>query len=122
MPKTSMITAALYLVSAAGGTPVKLQRANGTGDVTNSWPKWAPALAANKVWWLAFSSTRDYGHVLVNSTRQEIKGSKKPQIWITAIQVNKLGGGSDPSFPAFWLPGQRIDSGNHIPFWTKTLQ
>jgi hypothetical protein len=114
--------ASLHLVPAAGGAPVKLQRANGSGKVTNSWPKWAPALSGAKIWWLAFSSTRDYGHVLMNSLGHDIKGSKKPQIWVTAIRVDKLGGASDPSYPAFWLPGQRTDSGNHIPFWTKTLQ
>jgi len=115
-------SASLYLVPSASGTPVKLQRANGSGNVTNSWSRWAPALSGAKIWWLAFSSTRDYGHVLVNSTSLDFKGSKKPQIWVTAIRVDKLGSGSDPSYPAFWLPGQRTDSGNHIPFWTKTLQ
>jgi WD40-like Beta Propeller Repeat len=115
-------SASLHLVPSAGGTPVTLQGANGKGNVTNSWPKWAPALSGAKIWWLAFSSTRDYGNLLANSLGHDIKGSKKPQIWVTAIRLDKLGGGSDPSYPAFWLPGQRTNSGNHIPFWTKTLQ
>ena len=93
-----------------------------TGKVTNTWAKWAPSSSSVGVWWLAFSSTRDYGAVLINSTKQDIQGEKHPQIWITAIRLDLLAKGKDPSHPAFWLPGQRTDSGNHIPFWTRTLK
>lgn len=114
--------ATLHIVPATGGTPVALKRANSTGKVTNTWAKWAPSSSSVGVWWLAFSSTRDYGAVLINSTKQDIQGEKHPQIWITAIRLDLLAKGKDPSHPAFWLPGQRTDSGNHIPFWTKTLK
>ena len=113
----------LYLIDASGGKPVALTRANGKGKVTNSWPKWAPdSSGSSGVWWLAFSSTRDYGRILVNSTKKDIKYAKAPQIWITAVRRDQLGKATDPSYPAFWLPGQRTDSGNHIPFWTLTLK
>ena len=116
--------ATLHLVSAAGGTPVALARANSSGKLTNSWPKWGPAGASSSetIWWLAFSSTRDYGHLLVNSTKKDVKGAKHPQIWITAIDVSKLASAQDPSHAAFWLPGQQTGSGNHIPFWTKSIK
>ncbi len=114
--------ATLHIIPAKGGTPVTLKRANATGKITNSWAKWAPSSGNVAVWWLAFSSTRDYGTVLINSTKKDIRGEKYPQIWVTAIRLDLLASGKDPSYPAFWLPGQRIDSGNHIPFWTKTLK
>jgi hypothetical protein len=115
--------ATLYLVRASGGTPIALSRTNGPGDRTNSWPKWAPALPGSGTWWLAFSSTRDYGKVLVNSTKPNEKGAKRPQIWIAAIDTAALATGTgDPGFAAFWLPGQDTSSGNHIPFWTETLK
>ncbi len=114
--------ARLYIIPAAGGSPVALTRANASGKITNSWAKWAPASGSVSVWWLAFSSTRDYGAVLVNSTKKDIRGEKHPQIWVTAVRTDLLAAGKDPSSPAFWLPGQRTDSGNHIPFWTRTLK
>ena len=114
--------ATLHIIPSAGGTPVTLKRANATGKITNSWAKWAPSSGNVAVWWLAFSSTRDYGTVLINSTKKDIVGEKHPQIWVTAIRLDLLASGKDPSSPAFWLPGQRIDSGNHIPFWTRTLK
>jgi hypothetical protein len=113
-------SAALHLVAAAGGQPIELANANGKGtSLTNSWAKWAPAIPGSKIWWLAFSSTRDYGRVLPNSSKPDKKGSKLPQIWISAIRLDREG---DPSYPAFWLPGQDIASGNHLPFWTSTLE
>lgn len=116
--------AVLKMISAAGGTPVVLQRANKKGKLTNSWPKWAPSGSASSIqtWWLAFSSTRDYGHRLINSTKKDVKRAKLPQIWVTAIDVKRLTAGGDPSFAAFWLPGQDTGSGNHIPFWTKSIK
>ena len=114
--------ATLFMIPVTGGSAIALQRANGQGRLTNSWAKWAPAEGNTPIWWMAFSSTRDYGRILVNSDKQDIRGQKLPQIWISAIRRDLLAKGKDPSFPAFWLPGQRIDSGNHIPFWTKTLK
>lgn len=112
--------AELFVVASSGGTPLRLDRANGkVARVNNSWAKWAPARSTDEVWWLAFSSTRDYGALLNNSQMPEIKGAKKPQIWITAIRPAQ---GVDPSYPAFWLPGQDLSSGNHLPYWTRGVQ
>ena len=58
--------------------------------------------------WLAFSSLRPYGSVA--------PGGENPQIWITSISGEPVPG-EDPSTPAFWLPYQNIESGNHIPYW-----
>jgi len=71
-------------------------------------PTWAPS---NKpgVFWLAFSSIRDYGDVLV--------GTDRDQLWGAAIDPSRIKQGEDPSFAAFWMPFQQLDEGNHRAFW-----
>jgi hypothetical protein len=101
----------LWIVSAEGGAPLRLERANGGVRLGNSWPKWGPTDRRGRLW-LAFSSLRDYGHVLQNTGRD----SPTPQLWVTAIDP-AAGPGIDPSAPAFWLPYQDTRSGNHIPYW-----
>ena len=91
--------------------PIRLDRANHGSYQGNSWPKWSPYDRRGKLW-LAFSSTRDYGHQLTQSNRS----SPLPQIWVTAIDLDTPEG-QDPSSPAFWLPYQSLNSGNHIPYW-----
>lgn len=88
--------------------PVPLTLANGQGALTNSWPRWAP-LPDDDVMWLAFASRRRYGN--------QIDG--QPQIWVAAVDPAALAAGVDPSRPAFWLPGQPIGTGNHIPVWVE---
>ena len=114
-------TAELYMVPIEGGTPVRLAKANSEGQrLSNSWAKWGPASGSSGVWWLAFSTNRDYGRVLINSNKPERKGVRKPQIWISAVRHDGQSG--DPSSPAFWLPGQDSTSGNHLPYWTASIK
>ena len=91
--------------------PIRLDKANRGSLQGNSWPKWSPYDRRGKIW-LAFSSTRDYGHQLIQDGRQ----APLPQIWVTAIDLDAPEG-QDPSSPAFWLPYQSLNSGNHIPYW-----
>ncbi len=100
------VSAALMVLPAEGGRAVTLDAANLGVDMTNSWPRWGP-LPDDDILWLAFSSRRDYGRVT----------EAIPQIWVTAIDPERALDGEDPSFPAFWLPGQNPDLGNHIPVW-----
>ena len=98
-------------VGVEGAAPVELSRANKAELQGNSWPKWAPSDQRGRLW-LAFSSFRDYGHVLPDNPNT----TRRPQIWVTAIDPNAPQG-QDPSAPAFWLPFQDVNSGNHIPYW-----
>ncbi len=100
-------SAELWILPAQGGDPIRLDRANQVAGVGNSWPKWAVSDRGGKLW-LAFSSLRSYGNVSEGGT---------PQIWVTAIDRDALPG-ADPSAPAFWLPFQDPESGNHIPYWS----
>jgi hypothetical protein len=113
-------SAQLMLVGTGGGTPALLANANGTQTWTNSWPRWSPdhgLFRGNKLYWIAFSSRRDYGLALQGST----DGSTKPQMWFTAVVMDSSK--MDPSFAPVWLPGQDPDltgpRGNHTPAWTS---
>lgn len=108
-------TSKLWLVPAEGGAPIALTRLNervrhedGISMIGNSMPTWAPS---NKpgTFWLAFSSIRDYGDVLVSASRD--------QLWGAAIDPARIAQQKDPSFPGFWMPFQQLDEGNHRAFW-----
>jgi len=109
-------TAELFLLAADGsGQPIAMTRLNqrvrnqdGLKNLGNSMPTWAPATTPG-TFWLAFSSLRDYGDVLV--------GEARDQIWGGAIDPSRFGAGEDPSYAAFWMPFQQLEEGNHRAFW-----
>jgi len=124
-------TATIYLAPLTpNATPAPLTNANSPGvgdagatDLTNSFPKWAPFTEQldelDKVVWLTFASTRQYGlrSPPVPSDMSETK--KGTLIWMVGI---KLGvGGSDPSYTSFCLPFQDITTSNHIAQWAKNF-
>lgn len=98
--------AELWVVSVDGGEPIRLDAANQGPELTNSWPHWAP-LPDDDVLWLAFSSRRPYG--------EQVDG--EPQVWISAFDPALADALEDPSWPAFWLPGQSTEHNNHLPVW-----
>lgn len=100
-------TAELMLMGADGSNPVVLTRANQRQGLGNAWPKWSPTDRRGRRW-LAFSSLRAYGN--------RVSEGERPQIWVTGIDPNAEPG-TDSSSPAFWLPYQSTESGNHIPYW-----
>jgi hypothetical protein len=106
--------AELWVVSAAGGTPIRLARATtANGD---SWPKWAPVVQtymSNNIMWITWSSRRNYGLRSTDGTAQ---------LWMAAIDPALASSGSDPSYPAFWLPFQELGSGNHIAQWATAVE
>ena len=102
----------LWIFNTETNTPLRLDRANKGEALGNSWPKWSPYSGFGRLW-LAFSSLRNYGNQVVNNQN----GSAVPQIWITSIDPNAPPG-QDPSSPAFWMPHQNPQSGNHIPYWS----
>ena len=102
-------TARLFLISANGGDPVELTAANGVGDLTNSWPRWAPV--TQDYAWLAYSSKRDYGH----------SGQGTSQLWVTAVDLSEASLGNDPSSPPVWFTGQDLSENNLIPVWVPRI-
>ncbi len=115
------VDAEVWMVPTAGGTAIRLQNASPpTGG--DSWPKWAPFVhnyKGGQVMWLTFSSRRDYGLRLKNSTMAQ--DSKKAQVWMVGFDPAQAAAGNDPSFTAFWLPFQDLASGNHIAQWVEEV-
>ncbi len=121
-------TATIYLTSLSGGAPIPLTRANSPGvadgtatALTNSFPKWAPYVQSldemNKLIWLTFSSTRQYGLRTPPAPASTDETTKGTLIWM--VGINPGAGGQDPSYAAFCLPFQDITTSNHIAQWTK---
>jgi hypothetical protein len=104
----------LWAVNATGGTPLRLSAASDPG--ASSWPKWAPVkndYYGGKIMWLTFSSARAYG--------LRLSQGQRTQLWMVAFDPAKAALGQDGSFPAFWLPFQDINGGNHIAQWTTKI-
>lgn len=100
--------AMVWVIDGEGQRAIELTEANVTSGITNSLPRWAP-LPDDDVLWLAFSSNRVYGTVTAGN----------PQLWVTGFDPVRAAAGADPSWPAFWLPGQEPSQNNHIPMWAE---
>lgn len=97
-----------------------------TEDQLNYMPTVAPQEAGG-YYWVVFTSRRLYGNVAVNTPweYEECVTMTTPpakKLWIAAIDKNwqTQPAGSDPSHPAFYLPGQELMAGNMRGFWAKS--
>jgi hypothetical protein len=108
----------LWIVDVASKQSNVLSRANGFDGSTSYLPypgrdeRWeffptVSPVAAGGYYWLFFTSRRNYGNTVVGA--QDVAAAK--QIWVSAIDIDAPAG-SDPSHPAFWLPGQEPGAGN----------
>jgi hypothetical protein len=138
----------MHFPPQSGDVPLTLNNLNvGTG-LTNSWPRWSPALTSyhgHSILWVTFSSNRDYGLHLKNSgfdnyyppegpsydqpqpaSKQNIlfDAYAEPQIWMAAIIVDPSPSldSMDRSYPAFWLPFQEVSAHNHSAQWVSQVQ
>ncbi|HLK36459.1 MAG TPA: hypothetical protein VKU41_06870 [Polyangiaceae bacterium] len=103
--------AEVFAIPIKGGTATRL-RANEPAacagmtspDVTNSWPKWAPAVTTTadgrSFYWVVFSSKR------LGTT---------PQLFLTGLMVDAKGAVN--SYGALYLWNQPANEGNHTPAW-----
>jgi hypothetical protein len=142
--------ARLTLISLTNtAQPIDLQKANGSPaaapqNLSNSWPRWSPFVqtynGGNRLLWLAFSSTRDYGVLVRNhlagmyqcypaDSYQQAGAAhgkafdplcQQPKLWMAAVNLSDTPG-VDPSYPAFYLPFQDITTHNHTPQWTQQV-
>lgn len=126
-------TASIHVMKPEAGAPViALARANAPGPtdagtaLTSSWPRWAPFEFQRtedpdtRLVWLTFSSTRRYGLRSPPDTTSDesVSGSL---LWMTAVDPERAAAGEDPSYPAFCLPFQDLDTSNHIAQWTEEV-
>ncbi|MFY0565875.1 hypothetical protein ACN28E_18785 [Archangium lansingense] len=114
-------------------TPVELTNANrggvmdkGETKLTNSYPKWSPFVTRgnngenSKLMWVTFSSSRKYG-LRQPTTSGSSENSWSTLLWMAAVDPDKVSAGGDPSYPAFALPFQALDTSNHIAQWAQYL-
>lgn len=111
--------AKLWAVPADGGAPIRLDSVNGAGDLSNTFPKWAPFVDAKRrdgsgrLMWFTFSSRRDYGLRKPSGTNQ--------LLWMAAVDPDEILEGRDGSYVAFALPFQDLATSNHIAQWTTRI-
>jgi len=121
-------TATVFLTSLSGLSPRPLTAANSPGiadngntALTNSFPKWAPFVQnldeMNKLIWLTFSSTRQYGLRSPPAPASHDETDIGTLIWM--VGINPGVGNNDPSYTAFCLPFQDVTTSNHIAQWTQ---
>jgi hypothetical protein len=112
-------SAELWVVKADGSQPpVRLSLASLGPGLTNSWARWAPFEGswgpdAEPIYWLTFSSKRDFGVRLV--------GAGGRLVCFTGCGPPGGGGGAAPTAPSFRLPFQDLDNSNHIAQWTEQV-
>jgi hypothetical protein len=109
--------AEVFVVDAAGGTPVRLAANDPpvclgvvSPGIDNSWPRWSPAAASangKTYYWLTFSSN--------SNASQRLAGSGSPQLYVTGIVVD--GSGNVTTYPALYLWNQPANQHNHTPAW-----
>ena len=71
----------LHFPPQQGDMPLDLQNVNVADGLTNSWPRWSPAPTSfhgKKILWITFSSNRDYGLHLKNTTAGYPQGACSP--------------------------------------------
>ncbi len=127
-PQTCVGNGHLMLVDLASGKVTPLNAANGyKSDGTTSYlpagkgrdneyeffPTVSP-FSGGGFAWVFFSSRRTYGNDVMDPSATNPGDPGMPtakKIWVTAVQMGAPAG-TDPSFPAFLLPGQELASGN----------
>jgi hypothetical protein len=102
--------AEVWIVPSAGGTAQRLAAndpptcsGKSSPGVTNSWPKWAPAVTTTggkRYYWLTFSSTRG--------------AAGNPQLYVTPVVDD---GVTRTTYPALYLWNQPANENNHTPAW-----
>ena len=75
-------------------------------------------IASGGYFWVVFTTRRMYGNVASGDPYDNGNGTYPitKKLWVAAIDINPTPG-TDPSHPAFYLPGQELDAGNLRGFW-----
>lgn len=147
LPGTTIPSVSVNPTDSAGGTPtaaqisgasacqLDLRQGIGNGDDTllNFKPSVNPTITGGYQW-VVFMSRRMYGNVItINpyaSSRAGTPALQPPgtamvplqppekKLWVAAMNTNPAAG-SDPSYPAFYLDGQDLWSGNSRSYWVQ---
>lgn len=124
----------LWWVDEKTKNAVRLDKANGKGinpigpnahdadDTLNYEPSVNPVVSGGYAW-VVFVSRRMYGNVATinpfwsDPRFHDLSSTPTPKkLWVAAIDLSAPPG-TDPSAPAFYLPGQELLAGNSRGFW-----
>jgi hypothetical protein len=91
---------------------------NHTADAVMNYEPTVNPIASGGYYWVVFTSRRMYGNVAAGQPYDNGDGTYPitKKLWVAAIDANPKPG-TDPSHPAFYLPGQELDAGNMRGFW-----
>jgi hypothetical protein len=109
----------LFIADVAGvAGSVALSAASGASlDPRNQHISYQPTvnpISVGGYTWVVFVSPRDYGNKLLSISDPTYENRK--QLWVAAVDANPQPG-TDPSHPAFWLPGQDLTTTNMSGYW-----
>jgi hypothetical protein len=124
---SDVTTSDLYITYLASpGAKIALDAANGFKNGNSYLPfpgrdehlSFYPTVmpvSAGGYFWVFFTSRRQYGNLMVDTTNNNaiplpVFQSESKKIWAAAISIGQTSG--DPSHPAFEFPGQELTSGN----------
>ncbi len=121
-----------WAVDAASPQPKRLDALNGVGylptngqhpdDTKLNYMPTVNPVPSGGYYWVVFTSRRIYGNVLDKDPFNDgtvidgLPTSEQKKLWVAAVDINAPAG-SDPSHPAFYLPGQELQAGNARGFW-----
>lgn len=114
----------LYIApAAANAAQIALSNLNGTSvlptqDLHLNYAPTVNPIAVGGYFWVVFTSPRDYGNEMVapgTAYPNDPTYANRKQLWVAAIDANV--GTTDPSHPAFWLPGQDFTTANMFGYW-----
>jgi hypothetical protein len=124
----------LWWVDQKTMTPTRLDQANGymyaptsadghTADWELNYEPTVNPVTSGGYAWVVFTSRRLYGNIATinpyysDPRYHDISTSPTPKkLWVAAIDLNAKPG-TDPSHPAFYLPGQELLAGNARGYW-----
>jgi hypothetical protein len=98
---------------------------NHANDTVLNYEPTSNPIASGGFTWVIFTSRRLYGNVATTDPWQSdprnydaslLANVTTKKLWVAAIDLNAPAG-SDPSHPAFYLPGQELVAGNARGFW-----
>lgn len=79
----------------------------------------------DEFYWVVFTSRRQFGNIATGNPwwsdprhHDLSKSVSTKKLWVAAVSANPAAG-TDPSFPAFYLPGQEWVSGNSKAYWVQ---
>jgi hypothetical protein len=114
---------AVPLTNLNGGTYLPTGGTNHTQDTTLQYEPTVNPVASGGYAWVVFTSRRLYGNVATQDPFLSDPRSYDPRtaattkkLWVAAIDLNAKAG-TDPSHPAFYLPGQELLAGNSRGYW-----